>query len=156
MLYDQRDHYGPDSFFSDNEQGANPLDSSVADDFVVPGPFGSAVTERVRFYLDAGGLPGGVIATIRNAQGTLVGGSLSIPLGPSAPTLSSGHYWVAVQGNTRGGWLWNTRTVTDNGPAAWENPRNGYGTGCITWGTLNACLNTDVGDFMFALEGLRS
>lgn len=169
VLYDQRDHESAYSDYSSNAPGADLTDSSGADDFLVPAgeswavqvvdavgiDLGGLASERVRFFTDDGGLPGKVIATIRNVRGANIGGVLSIPLGSGAPILPAGHYWVAVQANSLGGWYWNVRTIGTNSPAAWENPRDGFGTGCTTWADLNACMRTHLGDLMFAIEGQR-
>jgi hypothetical protein len=35
--------------------------------------------------------------------------------------------------DTNGQWFWSTRAVQSNNPYAWQNPHNGFVTGCITW-----------------------
>src|SRR6266508_2519791 len=101
VLYDQVDQPSRTSVGSSNGPGADPEDASGADDFAVPlvetwlvkavdvvgVDFSEKPSERVRFYLDHGGHPGTVIATIRNVAGINSGGVLSIPLGSHAPTL---------------------------------------------------------------------
>src|ERR1051325_968530 len=170
ILYDQRDNPLGDFIDSNNAPGPDTTDSSGADGFIVPPgqiwtvevvdvvqiTFGRIVSERVRFYLDSGHGPGAVIATIRNAPGHFVGEMLSIPLGAQAPTLPAGKYWVAVQGNSTGVLAWGQRTGQSLGPAAWENPRDGYRTDCETWEPLPTCVQGGGGggDFMFALEGV--
>ena len=56
---------------------------------------------------------------------------------PVTLTVTEGHYWVSVQARqdiiTSGFWLWHNRTVQSNSGAAWQNPGNGFGTGCIIW-----------------------
>ncbi len=170
VLYDQVDQPSRTSVGSSNGPGADPEDASGADDFAVPlvetwlvkavdvvgVDFSEKPSERVRFYLDHGGHPGTVIATIRNVAGINSGGVLSIPLGSHAPTLEAGHYWVAVQSNQpQHLFFWRLRTVETARPAAWENPLDGFGTGCTTWRKLNSCFGFDYGDFMFALEGTQ-
>jgi hypothetical protein len=63
-------------------------------------------------------------------------------------SLPSGTYWVSVQArqdfNTNGQWFWHNRTVQTNAGAAWQNPGDGYATGCITWNRKNACMADQV------------
>lgn len=179
ILYDQRTEDSGVGIVSQNfnDPGFGIYDSSGADDFVVPdgetwsvqtvdvtgvyfnGP-GPAYSERVRFYTDAGGLPGAPIATARNIVGTDTGGSFSIPLGAEAPVLGPGTYWVAVQANLSynagGEWGWETTLTLHGNPAAWQNPRNGFGL-CPTWGVMVTCIGSagEGPDFMFALEGTK-
>jgi hypothetical protein len=178
-LYDQRDNATESAIVSMNfwEPEFLLYDSSGADDFVVPqgetwtvqavdvsGLYwacqvcGPAHSENVRFYRDAGGRPGAVVASRRFLHGTDVGGSISIPLSPAAPVLTAGTYWVAVQINMSyvdgGEWGWLTRTVQSNAPATWQNPRNGFGTGCTRWHDMQECVGYDGPDFAFAIEGL--
>jgi hypothetical protein len=160
------------------DQGFSIYDSSGADDFVVPegetwtiqtvdvtgvyfnGP-GPASSERVRLYADASGMPGAVMTTARNIQGTDTGGSFSIPLGAESTVLEPGTYWVAVQINmafgTGGEWGWETTLTLHGNPAVWMNPRNGFATGCTDWANMQACIGPagEGPDFMFALEGTK-
>ena len=119
------------------------------------GPMDSA---NVNFYSDASGLPGSQVATRPNLAVVDSAGSLTIPI-PSAVTLGSGHYWVSVQANmdfTVGGqWGWTDRTVRSNSESAWQNPGDGFGTGCVTWAARgNTCgIDPGVPDQMFRLSG---
>ena len=46
--------------------------------------------------------------------------------------------------NPNGQWFWHNRTVQTNAGAVWQNPGDGYGTGCITWNRKNACMPDQV------------
>lgn len=177
-LYDQNDNDSGVGITSQNfETSLDAYDGQGADDFVVPAGIkkwkvkkvnvtgvyyngsGPAVSENIFFYKDAGGLPG----TLKSTQ-TVVGtdnglGSFSILL-TTPVALKPGHYWVSVQANmdfgVGGQWGWEGRTVQGGlDPAAWQNPGDGFGTGCTSWGVEVTCLG-DFGqgpDFMFSLQG---
>ena len=177
LLYSQNDSDGGNAITSQNfESGFDAFDSQGADDFTVPtgvkwtvnrvvvtGQYtqhgGPAVSENVSFYRDAGGLPGRLIST-QTATGIDHRGSFSITL-PTHVKVNNGTYWVSVQANldagTGGQWFWEIRSVQNGGAAAWQNPGDGFGTGCTTWGVMETCIfggPTGVPDFMFALYGV--
>jgi len=57
---------------------------------------------------------------------------------PDPCILKPGRYWVSIQANmpflpTDHQWSWGKRTVQTLSPFAFENPGNGYGTGCIVF-----------------------
>jgi hypothetical protein len=74
-------------------------------------------------------------------------------------TLPEGHYWVSVQARqdiTQAGfWLWHNRSVQANSGAAWQNPGNGFGTGCVVWIRRVTCavLQQTAPDQVFRLIG---
>jgi hypothetical protein len=73
--------------------------------------------------------------------------------------IAPGTYWVSVQArqdaNPNGQWFWHNRTVQSNAGAAWQNPGNAYGTGCITWNRKNAYLPDQLWpDQVFQIIGL--
>ena len=75
--------------------------------------------------------------------------------------LPPGKYWLSVQANedfsTAGQWAWTDRTITSTLPAKWQNPGNGFGTGCITWKLRMICIgDTAAGDQVFRLSGTSS
>ena len=145
-----------------------------ADDFVVPKKAtwtiteidvtgccaGSGGTENVYFYKDSKGKPGKLV---KGGAFTKLNGSgypdYAISLGKKGVTLKAGHYWVGVVVNcdysgSCGEWGWSTTGTVRNDAAVWEQPGNGAGTGCTTWGTLSDCFGSSyVGDFMFELQG---
>ena len=176
LLYSQNDSDGFNGITSQNfETAFDAYDNQGADDFTVPagvnwrvrqvvvtgtyaGFPGPAVSENVSFYRDAGGLPGALITT-QTATGIDHRGSFAITL-PAPLQLKQGTYWVSVQVNmdfgTGGQWYWEARTVQDGNPAAWQNPGDGFLSGCTTWGVMENCIfggPTGIPDFMFALYG---
>ena len=65
-------------------------------------------------------------------------------------------YWVSVQANmdfsAGGEWGWNTVTSGTGTPAMWENPGDGFGSGCTTYTTLTACIaNGEGGNLAFQI-----
>lgn len=170
-LYSQNDNDGGTGVTSQNfEASFDIYDNSGADDFKVPAGFvwkvksvdvtgvyyngsGPAASEHVTFYKDASGLPGAAVADFPAAVGTDTAGSFSIPV---AAKLKKGTYWVGVQANmdfaAGGQWGWEIRSVQAGSLAAWQNPGDGFGTGCTTWGAMQTCLGYGP-DFMFALGG---
>jgi hypothetical protein len=141
------------------------FDDQAADDFVFTYPFNNVITGvrvmgeysegggpassfNVYIYGNApGNLPGGLIAARLNLSYTGTPPDFTINL-ISLVTLGPGTYWVSVQArqdfNPNGQWFWHNRTVQSNAGAAWQNPGNGYGTGCITWNRKNACMLNQV------------
>jgi len=134
---------------------------------------GPAVSENVTFYTNKSKLPNTVKKTYTGIVGTDNGtGSFVIKL-PSAATLSGGanpagkHYWVSVQVNmdfgVGGQWGWEGSLNNPTAPAApyndaWENPGDGFGTGCTTWTVEYTCIG-DLGQGpskMFALKGTHT
>jgi len=174
LLYSQNDNDSGNGITSQNfEASFDAFDGQGADDFTVPGGVrwgvktvvvtgvyyngpGPAASETVSFYRDAGGLPGALISS-QTLTGVDTGGSFNMTL-PAFVRLRPGTYWVSVQANMdftpNGQWGWETRTVMSGNGAAWQNPGNGFGTGCTSWANLLACIPTGGGpDLMFALYG---
>jgi len=121
---------------------------------------GPASSFNVYFYTNgAGNLPGTQIAAFLNQPYTGTPPDFVIPLSPFS--LPSGTYWVSVQArqdfNPSGQWFWHNRTVqSGNASAAWQNPGNGYATGCVTWNRKNACLPDQVWpDQVFQILGFK-
>ena len=108
---------------------------------------GPASSFNVYFYTNgAGNLPGTLIASFPNRSYTGTPPEFVIHWTPFR--LPSGTYWISVQARqdfkTNGQWFWHNRTVQTNAGAAWQNPGDGYGTGCITWNRKNACMPDQV------------
>ena len=159
VLYDQLNNAGATDVTSQNfEASFDTFDDFAADDFVVPGGQtwnidtvevageysgggGPATSVNVFFYSNAITLPGTLLAARTDISYTtvLTPGNFSILLSPTV-MLDSGTYWVSVQANQdftpNGQWYWRNRTVQANSAAAWENPGNGFSTGCTSWGIL--------------------
>lgn len=175
VLYSQIDNDSGIGISSQNFEAANDaFDTAGADDVTVPageawmvqtvtvpGVYyngtGPAVSETVTFYADSGGTPGAVVKSL-TAIGTDTSGSFVIRM-PEKVKLRPGTYWVSVVANmdfaAGGQWGWETRTVQSGGAAKWQNPGDGFTTGCTTWGDMATCTNAGGAwsDFMFALNG---
>jgi hypothetical protein len=175
VLYDQYDNQGFSSFPSqDFETAIDNFDAQGADDFVVPagetwninevdvyGDYsaGSAGSDsfHVFIYQDAGGLPGSVVYTALN-QNYSTSNNIDFVVTLSTPaTLTEGTYWVSVQSrmdyNGNDQWFWKDRSVQNNNPAAWQNPGDGFGTGCTTWNVRTNCLGSSGPDYVYRLIG---
>jgi hypothetical protein len=175
VLYNQNDNDSGVGVVSQNfEPALDVYDSQLADDFVVPdaghpwqitgitvtGVYfsgsGPAASETVTFYRDANGVPGEVENT-QTVVGSDSNGSFTIPLDKFA--LPAGHWWVSVQANmdfsSGGEWGWETRTVQNGTGAVFQNPGNGFATGCTSWANMVACLGPlgEGPDLMFSLSG---
>jgi hypothetical protein len=172
-LYNQNNLDQGIGIVSQNFETANDIyDSQAADDFVVPhgqvwiiktvivtGVYfngsGPAASENVTFYKDGGVTPGTVVASVTKV-GTDAGGSFTIKVGQVA--LTQGHYWVSVQANmdfsVGGEWGWETRTTQRRYAAQWQNPGDGFATGCTGYGVMTSCIPSGEGpDLMFKLKG---
>jgi len=174
VLYDQYDNQADFDVASQQfEAEFSVYDSLAADDFVVPGGQnwtvqqvdvdgeyngGPADSFHVHFYSNAAGnLPGSLVGDALASSYAGSGGDAVITLS-SPVTLSAGTYWVSVQARqsygSAGQWFWQNRTVTSNTASAWENPHDGFGTGCTTWGRKLTCLPPQIGpDETFRLSG---
>ena len=69
-------------------------------------------------------------------------------------------FWVSVVANCSftggcGEWGFVQNTVIHGTEGQWENPDNGFGTGCTTWGANSTCLGL-AGDYAFDLKGKSS
>ena len=180
VLYDQIN--SPASFnvtSQDFETANNASDSFAADDFVVPagqtwtvnqvevvGSYfngaGPAASVNIAFYANTGSnLPGSPVAGCSYLGAAYSGGANFNVTLPTACVLSSGTYWVSVQSRQdfapAGQWGWNNRLAAANNGAAWQNPGNGFSTGCTTWGRKTTCLPSQDGpDQLFRLSGTAS
>ena len=178
VLYDQYDNFStektPNIPSQDAETALDFFDSQAADDFIVPagqtwqvtevdvlGEYdsaGPAASFHVFFYENgAGDLPGLLVASRLENPYT---GSNDFVITLTEPvTLPEGHYWVSVQARqdiTQAGfWLWHNRTIQSNSGAAWQNPGNGFGTGCVVWIRRVTCavLQQTAPDQVFRLIG---
>jgi hypothetical protein len=178
VLYDQYDNFStektPNIPSQDAETALDFFDSQAADDFIVPagqtwqvtevdvlGEYdsnGPAASFHVFFYENGeGDLPGILVASRLENPYT---GSNDFVITLTEPvTLPEGHYWVSVQARqdiTQAGfWLWHNRTVQANSGAAWQNPGDGFGTGCVVWIRRVTCavLQQTAPDQVFRLIG---
>ena len=184
LLYDQTDNAtangAPDQDF---EAAFNAYDSEAADDFVVtaatgwdvervttvgtftPGGGPTASVDVIFYANSAGGgdpdLPGAPVAGCSYAAiipTSQVGGSYVIDL-PTVCALPAGTFWLSVQANQNftpnGQHFWSDRTVQSGSEAAWRNPGNGFGSGCVTFTPKTVCGVGDPisPDFLFQILG---
>jgi len=174
ILYDQSNNDSGIGIVSQNfESSFDIYDAMAADDFTVPkgskwkvteldafGVYfngsGPARDENVTFYKDAGGLPGTPVKSY-TAAGTDSFGSFTIPIKKPAK-LKAGTYWVSVQANldfsAGGEWGWENQSTVEGTAAVWQNPGDGFGTGCTTWTTETTCIPDGQGDHMFTIRGV--
>ncbi len=141
------------------------LTDQAADDFVFTFPFANVITGvRVMGDYSEGGGPASSFNVYfytngaDNLPGTLIASFLNLPYTGTPPDftinlvslvdLGPGTYWISVQVrqdfNPAGQWFWHNRTIQSNAGAAWQNPGDGYGTGCTTWNRKNACMPEQV------------
>lgn len=75
---------------------------------------------------------------------------------PTPCILTAGKYWVSVQADMffvpNGQWFWFERDVQELSAAVWQNPGNGFGTGCVDFTPLQDCGADDNG-LAFQLVG---
>jgi hypothetical protein len=177
LLYDQNDNPSGVAIISQNfESEFDVYDSRAADDFTVPegkrwrvkevdvtgvyfNGIGPAASENVVFYHSSSGRPGAPIHTFSGIVGADNGtGSFVIDLGRGVK-LGEGHYWVSVQANMAfaccGEWGWETRIAEHSQPAMWQNPGDGFSTGCTTYKVMFKCSPGAGPDLMFALRGKK-
>jgi hypothetical protein len=178
VLYDQNsDAQGYSDISQNFESSFDQYDSQGADDFTVPkgsiwvinevdvaglyfnGP-GLAVSENVFIYKGSNKHPNKLVAEMDNVVGDDDGvGNFVINLGKKGIRLKKGgEYWVSVQVNmdfsAGGEWGWATRNTQVGTAAQWQNPGDGFATGCTTWSNEQACLGDTAGpDHMFTLRG---
>ena len=145
------------------------FDDQAADDFIVttgPPGFGMCITSvRVMGEYSKGGGPASSFNVYiytngaGNLPGVQIGGGLNLAYTGTPPDFTINlpspfcraqgvTYWLSVQAvqnfNPNGQWFWHNRTVQSNAGAAWQNPGNGYGTGCTSWNRKNTCLPDQV------------
>lgn len=157
--------------------GFDQFDSRAADDFLVPGglfwiidkvrvfgAFDDATPDLVDslsvfFFTDGGGLPGSLVPGCTYLN--ILPENVTVPNFvidlPNPCVLGSGTYWISVQANikfiTNGQWFWHENSVQTLDPFVWENPGNGFSTGCIAFTPAQANCDADQPDLSFQLTG---
>jgi len=119
---------------------------------------GPAHSLNIAIYRNKHGLPGELVAKydeIQYADDQF--GSFVVRL-PEALKLKPGRYWMSVQANqdfsVEGEWGWLTATIQIDKPAVFQNPGDGFSTGCVTWAPMRSCISDfEEGDLLFALRG---
>ncbi|HSC35055.1 MAG TPA: IPTL-CTERM sorting domain-containing protein [Thermodesulfobacteriota bacterium] len=179
-LWDQSDNISSSDISSQDFTdggGLDQFDSRAADDFLVPeGFFWIIDTVRVfgafddtppdlidsvdvDFYVDRDGLPGQLVAQCIYDDvlpDDLTNPEFTINL-PHTCRLQPGIYWVSVRANIsfiqNGQWFWFERTVQTLSPFVWQNPGNGFSTGCIQYTPAQADCGADFPDLVFQIIG---
>jgi hypothetical protein len=173
ILYSQYDNANAQQILGQNFEIAHSTwDSQSADDFTVPPgqtwrikqidvagfTYGLVPQATVEIYADNGGLPGTQVSSGTRRPTQLGSGDLAITLGSANfVTLTSGTYWVSVYADmdifSHGEWGWTDRTVQSGQPAVFQEPGDGFGAGCPTWGNLVTCTGASAPDMVFDLRG---
>lgn len=173
VLYDQTGNPSGNGFTAQNfEAGFDVYDAEAADDFVVPaggwaikkvslngvyyngaGPMSSV---NIAIYKKTGGLPGAVKCSAPNVVPTDDGLGNIVAKIPKCK-LKKGSYFLVANANmdfaVGGQWGWSAETVQSNGPALWQNPGDGFLTGCTAWSNMATCLGQPpTFDLSFKLE----
>lgn len=175
ILYDQVSSAGTAGITSqDFETAYDAYDAQGGDDFVIPagetwtidyvavvGSFsvaGPCNTVNVYFYADGGGIPGAPVCTYMGVA-PLDGNDPNLAANlPTDCVLGEGTYYFSVQSQqdfgTSGQWYWYESTSANGTAWVWQNPGNGFGTGCTSWADGNTCLTASYGpDLAFLLGG---
>ncbi len=139
--------------------------NQAADDFVVPGtgdavictvgisgtgaaiPADPANLVTFEIYTDAAGLPGAMLYS-ESFAGTAVDpdadGIFILDL-TAGPNLTGGAtYWLSVfliaDAGISGQWFWDGSVANASNNYAWQNPADGFGTGCTGWIDGTTCV----------------
>jgi len=149
------------------------FDAFVADDFVTPqavscpeatiyltsiafaftsigGGFPGCADVQITIYTDGGGIPSGTIVTQETTPVDPHVGNFAVYNFTDCPLLMPGtNYWVeivAIGDFALCGQEFLELSATEAGvnPAVFQNPGNGFGFGCTTWGNMVACTGTDL------------
>jgi hypothetical protein len=166
----------------DFETALDANDAEAADDFTVPpgqtwtlqrafvdgrqpAPPGPATTNvvNVALFASAGTLP--AATPLYSAQLTADAGTVYPDFDlvlAGAPALQPGTYWLAAQARmnfssmTNNVWFWGTTPTLRGNPAAYRNPGDGFGFGCVGFGLMTSCVASVTNlDLSFRLEGTR-
>ncbi|OGE21072.1 MAG: hypothetical protein A3J42_08425 [Candidatus Dadabacteria bacterium RIFCSPHIGHO2_12_FULL_53_21] len=180
-LWDQADNVSSSDIssqdFTDGGGSLNQYDSRAADDFLVPegffwvidtvrvfGAFDETTPDLidsvdVDFYVDRDGLPGHLVD--KCVYDDILPDDLTNPefniILPHTCPLQPGTYWVSVRANIafiqNGQWFWFERTVQTLSPFVWENPGDGFSTGCVKFTPAQADCDADFPDLVFQIIG---
>ncbi|MEQ9618747.1 MAG: hypothetical protein RIG61_06200 [Deltaproteobacteria bacterium] len=179
VLWDQTDNVSgfaiPSQNFTDPGGVNDAFDSLAADDFLIPGPLSWSVqtvtalgfyncpcqadSVNIIFFADDGGLPGEDVPGC-NYQGIQPADASNPNLTTDLPEpclLEPGVYWVTVQVNMPADgtdqWFFSERTVQTLSPFAFENPGDGFSTGCVTFSPAQAECGATSPDLNFRIIG---
>jgi hypothetical protein len=180
-LYDQLNNDNSNGLSSTNDSSNAAYTAQGADDFVVPAggwyisrvdfcgedyTGGGLSSFNIYFYQDGTDLngdhvPGALIASATaqpftsGADPACNGGDTFYSVTGLNFSLPAGTDWISIQANsTNFFWLWQWNLVVTNNSAAFQNPGDGFFSGCVTWMPYNQCgESTPTIDFMFRLVG---
>jgi hypothetical protein len=165
--------------FTDGGGVLDHFDTRAADDFQVPGGFFWIIQTvyafgafddttpdiinslNVYFFTDKDGLPDTLHTPC--VYKDIVPEDITVPNFvvdlPSPCKLEPGIYWVSVQANIgfiqNGQWFWHENSVQRLSPFVWENPGDGFSTGCVQFTPAQADCDADSPDLSFQLAGLE-
>lgn len=181
VLWDQTAGISPADIssqnFTDGGGAFDQFDTRAADDFLVPdgfvwiidtvvviGAFDGMSPDlieslNVYFFTDGDGLPDKEIPEC--VYENILPEDITVPNFvidlPEKCKLLPGLYWVSVQTNisftVSGQWFWHENTVQRLSPFAWENPGDGFTTGCVKFSPAQADCGADEPDLSFQLAG---
>lgn len=179
VLWDQSDNESDSDIVSQDfiDVIFDTFDSRAADDFLVPdgflwsidtvkvfGTFDGLELDTIQsldvvFYRDESGFPGAIVSTCNylNIQPVDISDPSFLINLPTTCILRPGTYWMSVRANMlfsrNGQWFWNERTTQTLNPFVWENPGNGFGTGCTSYSYAMDECGADFPDLTFQLIG---
>jgi hypothetical protein len=163
--------------FTDSGGSLDHFDTRAADDFLVPDGFFWVIRTiyafgafddnppdiidslNIYFFADKDGLPGNEVA--RCVYKDILPEDITVPNFvidlPLPCKLEPGVYWISVQANIafiqNGQWFWHENTIQRLSPFVWENPGDGFGTGCVQFTPAQANCGADSPDLSFQLTG---
>jgi hypothetical protein len=118
---------------------------------------GPANNVHVTIYKDASGALGPVVQDVPHAPYSDPSGTGSFLVQVPNFRLRPGSYWLSVYVNMPfrlGEWGWSTNNLLRHHPSLWQNPGNGFASGCTAWEKTTSCIMSGEGpDFAFALLG---
>jgi hypothetical protein len=116
-------------------------------------------TLDVDFYVDNDGVPGHLVADCVYddiSPENITNPNFTIIL-PRTCLLQPGMYWVSVRANIsflqNGQWFWFERTIQTLSPFVWQNPGDGFSTGCVQYTPAKADCGADFPDLVFQIIG---
>ena len=133
-------------------------------DLIVANAYDSTVSVLLNTTAPGVNLPGTLVtsALSQTYTGGAASGDTAVITLATPVSLPAGTYWVSVQARLDSGsdpgaqWYWDGRTIQSNNPEAWQNPGDGFATGCTTWGVQMTCFGDNVPDQLFRLNGTSS
>lgn len=180
LLWDQSDDPSDTDIVSQDFIDGAPFDvfdTRAADDFLIPegllwliksvkvfGTFEGAAPDTIQsldvvFYEDEEGFPGAIVERcnfVNILPVDINDPSFLIEL-PKPCILNPGEYWMSVRANMlflpNGQWFWNERTTQTLNPFVWENPGNGFNTGCTSYAYASIECGASFPDLTFQLMG---